>query len=172
MTAQAPQAGAAGALSPGCGAARPGHRRGLVRSGWPTPAQAAPQSRAAPAGPAPVPSRPVPPGATDLSRRRGTGSCRPAGPCPGRALGRAGRGGRGRACVRPGSAGHMAWCGRAAASGAPIGAAAWPGRCRRAGHSAARTGAARGRAGVWFLPAEEGGLWGGSSSRPPRSRRG
>lgn len=60
MTAQEPQEGAAGALSPGCGAACPGHHRGSARPGWPTPARAAPQSRAAPAGPTPVPSRPAP----------------------------------------------------------------------------------------------------------------
>lgn len=132
----------------------------------------------------PHPSPPA--AATDLASRRGRAIRRPAGPCPGRALGGEGRGAR-RKPVPPGSAGHMTWCGRGAPSGAPrpptpSRAAAWPGGGAAAERppGAARTQAplprraARGRPGVWFLPAEEGGLWGGSRYRepPPRSRRG
>lgn len=58
---------------------------------------------------------------------------------------------------------------RPAAWQRPSGLPAPPGHRRRSHRRAAR-----GRPGVWFLPAEEGGLWGGSRSRepPPRSRRG
>lgn len=188
MTPREPQEGAARARCPGRGAHCRGQRWEGARAapGADTARLAAPPARAAPRSrgrsgwkrsPGGTRSRraPVPPAATDLARRRRTGRCRPAGPCSGTALGRGGRGARGGPCVPPGSAGHMAWCGRGAASGAPTGAAAWPGGSRRRRTQAPlRTRAARGRPGVWFLPAEEGGLWGGSSSRepPPRSRRG
>lgn len=140
------------------------------------------ERRREPAFPPAVPGElpaPQPAPATHLAFCRGRGSLRPAGSCPDRALGREGRAAR-RRRAPPGSAGHMAWCGRGAPSGAPrppspSRAAAWPGGGAAAerplGPRRRSPQALRGAAPVsgFYRRRKEGC---GEGATPPRSRRG